>query len=86
MHFTVHLICHIPHISTNAFQHDERYRQRLHGAEERLVMKQSVYGPALQVRVWPCMLRISMQRTVGLPVPTPTAVWCSVLRADTVIC
>jgi hypothetical protein len=34
-----------------AFQHDKRYRQRLHGAEERLVMKQSVCGPLVQLPV-----------------------------------
>jgi hypothetical protein len=33
-----------------AFQHDKRYIQRLHGAEERLVMKQSVCGLVAQLR------------------------------------
>ncbi|KIJ93892.1 hypothetical protein K443DRAFT_684176, partial [Laccaria amethystina LaAM-08-1] len=32
-----------------AFQHDKRYIQRLHGAEERLVMKQSVCGLVAQL-------------------------------------
>ncbi|KIJ96661.1 hypothetical protein K443DRAFT_275981 [Laccaria amethystina LaAM-08-1] len=31
------------------------------------------------------MLRISMRMMVCLPVPTPTAVWFSVLRADAVV-
>jgi hypothetical protein len=35
----------------HASQHDKRYRQRLHGAEERLVMKQSVCGPPAQLPV-----------------------------------
>jgi hypothetical protein len=34
-----------------AFQQDKRDRQRLHGVEERLVMKQSVCGPVVQLRV-----------------------------------
>jgi hypothetical protein len=46
MYPTVHLACH-PH----AFEHGKRCRQSLHGAEERLVMKQSVCGPAVQLRV-----------------------------------
>ncbi|KIJ92887.1 hypothetical protein K443DRAFT_112894, partial [Laccaria amethystina LaAM-08-1] len=39
IHTTGHLVCHTPLISTSTFQHDERYRRCLHGAEERLVMK-----------------------------------------------
>jgi hypothetical protein len=35
----------------HASPHDKRYRQRLHGAEERLVMKQSVCGPPAQLPV-----------------------------------
>ncbi|KIJ90729.1 hypothetical protein K443DRAFT_657935 [Laccaria amethystina LaAM-08-1] len=80
MHPTVHLACHTPaRFSTT------NDRQRLHGAEERLAMKQSVCGPLVQLRACHYMLRISMRRMVCLPVPTPAAVWCSVLRADAVL-
>jgi hypothetical protein len=80
IHPTVHFVCHAPLISTNAFQRDERYRQCLHVAEERLVMKELVCRPVLQLRVRPCMLRISMRRTVCLPVPTlrPSGLPCFV--------
>jgi hypothetical protein len=52
MQSAVHLTCHTLLNLTHAFQHDERYRlQCLYGAEERLVMKQSVCGPPVQLWV-----------------------------------
>jgi hypothetical protein len=51
MHPTVYLACHNAVNSTHAFQHNERHGQCLHGAEERLVMKQSVCGPPVQLWV-----------------------------------
>ncbi|KIJ96659.1 hypothetical protein K443DRAFT_276056 [Laccaria amethystina LaAM-08-1] len=51
MHPTVHLACHTPLNSTHAFEHDEQCRQCFHDAEERLVTKQSVCRPDVQLWV-----------------------------------